>query len=277
MLYLFLFIILSIIVLFYQFTKDTVNFINKEKAKKIYESNEYKKYEKLFKPREIFYKVFKNLEPNDLKQFYIDNIIEIEPNHKKMLIKMCSLSDQILIKILGITIDWNIVVFKDRLDWSFPYTMDNAIFLNKGELDEWEKNDIYYGISYLVHEAVHILQKGILKDYFENIYYEMGFEKYDIKDEIRNIPEISNNWITNFDGISGEWIYKTKEGYLCPILTLDNYGGHTTRYIKLDKNKKINKKIYKLNEIKDLYNFNHQVDHPNEIFGSYIQRLVYKK
>ena len=142
------YLLYAIIILLYPINKTNIKFLNKEDAKKIYNSNEYKEYEKLFKPKEINYKIFQNVDQYKLKDFYIENVIEIQKEHKKMLTDMCKISDDILIKMIGITIDWKIICFRDRLDWSFPYTINGVIFLNKKELDEWSKEDKYYGISY---------------------------------------------------------------------------------------------------------------------------------
>ena len=66
-------------------------------------------------------------------------------------------------------------------------TIDGAIFICIDDLEYWSRQDEKHGISFLVHEAFHILQKGKLKDYFENLYANWGFVKKDIKDKLMEL------------------------------------------------------------------------------------------
>lgn len=281
MIYLFLLIILSIYVLTFKIKKNNVQFLNKETGREIFESAEYKSYEKVFQPREIYYK--SNLKINDgdvkkLKQLYIDNIIDFEENEKDFLKKICNKSDDVLIAKFGVTINWRLMCMKDKLDWGYPYTLNNTIILCKKEVVNMLNRGENYTLSYLTHEAVHVLQKDKLESFFFEIYEKLNFVKINVQSILLNDEIIKKNWVTNPDGVNGEWLYKITDGYICPILLLNDSGKHRTVFIKFDNNFKIVnhiEDIKKCNEY-NIFNQNHiyQNDHPNELFGSYMQYLV---
>jgi len=283
MIYIILYLLLVICVFMIGRSKTNIHFYGKSDANKLFDSDEYRLFETLYRKDEIFYKTRSVIDGDikKLKKVYLDNVIDISDSHRDMLTKMCEKADVILMDTFGVTIYWRLVCMRGELDWGFPYTLDDAIVLCEEELDDWARRDFSFGLSYIVHEAVHILQKGVLKDNFEKLYRDMGFVKVNVRDKLLKNKEINKNWITNPDGLSGDWVYRTPEGYICPVLLLDANGRHVTKYVKLDGNFDIKDRIYGLDEVRHLYNFRGdmvgQVDHPNEIFGSYMESVIYKK
>jgi len=279
MFYILLFILLITIVFLFPKHKSNIKFLSKEDLVNIYQSDEFKQYYKLFQPKEIFFRTNKKVtDKNNLIKAYLNNVITIPDNYKKMLTNMIEKSDELIYSFLQTDFEWKIVCYNDDFEWGYPYTIDGAIFICIDDLEYWSRKDEKYGISFLVHEAFHILQKGKLKDYFENLYANWGFVKKDIKDKLMEIPEIKENWVTNPDGLNGEWILKTNNGYICSILLLNENGSHITKYVKLDKELNIDKKIYdKMDEYDNIDKLVRQKYHPNEIIGSYIENYIFQK
>jgi len=89
------------------------------------------------------------------------------------------------------------------------------------------------------------------------------------------------NWISNPDGLNGEWLYKINDVYICPLFQLNDKGDHDNKFVKFDKNFEIIGDVQDIKDCKEYRNFNNykigQNDHPHEIFGSYFQYIVNNK
>lgn len=138
-----------------------------------------------------------------------------------------------------------------------------------------------YIIAFLVHEATHILQRLSLQFEFEKTYYKLIFKKKDVKYKLLKIPYIKENWISNPDGLNGEWLYKINDVYICPLFQLNDKGDHDNKFVKFDNNFEIIGGVQDIKDCKEYKNFNNykigQNDHPHEIFGSYFQYIVNNK
>ena len=111
-------LIIILLSLYFIFTKDkqSVYFCNKNDAIKIYNSNEYKNLEKYLQIKEIYYRSNKKINNGDkekLKQLYISNVIDLNNSDKQNIIKLCNVSDNILIKLFGRTIYWKILCIEE--------------------------------------------------------------------------------------------------------------------------------------------------------------------
>ncbi len=277
MIYSILILLILFLYLFIIKNNNNVYFCNKYDAIKIYNSDEYKNLEKYLQKKEIFYrsnKIIKNGDKNKLKELYISNVYDLNNSDKKIILNLCRISDNILINLLGKTINWRILCINEDFDWGYVHTIDNTIILHKSEIDSWKSKKLQYGLSFMVHEAIHILQKSIMKKHFDKMYESMHYQKYNLIDTLLKNDEIRDNWITNPDGLNGEWIFKTKNKIISLILKLNDKGHHETYYVELDKNYNIKK----IDSIKNLncyiYSKVFQSYHPNEVIGSYIQHLI---
>jgi len=281
MLNIILYIFLVIIVIFYQNSKVNYKFLNKEEAKSIFESDEYKLYESLFQVNEVKYKSSGRIIDGDtgkLKQLYLDSIFLPSKENENQIVRLLPKANEILFDKIGTTIYWKFCCFRNNLDWNFYFTIDSVIFIPEYELNKMMKMKDSYTLAFLVHEAMHILQKGELKNEFDRLYYKMNFVKKDVREKLMKNQFIKDNWITNPDGLNGEWLYKVNDGYIAPLLLLDNGGSHTTKYIKLDKDFNVIDNLDNLENCQEYKKFTHhkinQNDHPNEIFGSYLQYIT---
>lgn len=283
MIYKFLFFIVFLIVAYIVLFKfNDITFYNRETGKEVFESDEYKKLNAYFQKDEIFWKSNKRISngcKESLKQQYLDNICDFNFEQKVRLYHFSKKADDILIKLFGRSIHWKFLLLKGDMDWNFPYTIGDVIILPVPHLNDYFTHKESFGISYLVHEAFHVLQKGCLNNHFNNIYGEMGFIHVDIKDKLLQNENIKSKWITNPDGLNGEYIYNIGAGYIAPILLLNENGTHRKMYVELDNKMNIKSEIKNLRECQHFKKYQNvkQNEHPNEIFGSYIEHLIDNK
>lgn len=273
------FIILVLLVLFYP-SNLNIEYINKKTGKELFESDEFRQIMNDYQKKEIYYISNKRIVDGDRKklvELFLDSIIQPDNEQKKRMEYLCKKANKILIGIFGTSIDWKFLLWKNNLYWDFYITIKDVIVISDYEMGFIMKERDSYGVSFLVHEAFHIFQKGIMKDIFEEIYVGMNFVKKNIKNILWQNKFIKENWITNPDGLNGEWLYETDKDYICPLLLMDENGNHSKYYVRLDKNMRMGK-IGKLSDCEEYNVFGKiwQSYHPNEIFGSYIQSQVNK-
>jgi len=275
-----LIIIFTLFFIFYQ-KKQEVIFLDKENGEKLFESNHFKEIQKTFQEKEVYYlsnkKIF-NGDKDAVKQLFIESIIIPSTEQKKLLNKMCEKADKILIDLYGETIKWKIMSWNYGVLWDYFTTIEDVIIIPEEHLDIMEKTDGKSILAFLLHEAIHILQRYNLKNEFDDLYKEMGFERKNIENILMKNREIKENWVTNPDGFNGEWLYKVKDGYICPMVLLDSNGNHKSKYVNMDKNLKIVGDVKELSLCKEYEKFMgvNQAYHPNEIFGSYMHKYMEK-
>ena len=130
-----------------------------------------------------------------------------------------------------------------------------------------------YIIAFLVHEATHILQRLSLQFEFEKTYYKLIFKKKDVKYKLLKIPYIKENWISNPDGLNGEWLYKINDVYICPLFQLNDKGDHDNKFVKFDKNFEIIGDVQDIKDCKEYRNFNNYKIGQNDHHTKYLDHI----
>jgi len=254
------------------------------------------------------YKVnLRNLFLNNLTYFYKQNLVEFTNEQQSLLRGVISEIDRILINALERIPIWNLVLYKNNIDWDFPYTIGSVIFMTQRRLqillDKYTNgdNDDMSGIKItLVHEYLHILQRKNVKAF--QSFYEIFWGFKPIPEGKRNNIYgdvfLKTYGITNPDGNNGEYYVEHNGEKYTPFLMLDpkNIKNHLPMLVKLDNDfnvlhdekskKQMKGEVVQNVKIPIMYNISDmsfykkhtygvgQNYHPNEVFATLVSTYL---
>lgn len=249
----------------------------------------------------------KNIFLNNLTFFYKHNIVNIVNEQKSLLKGLITDVDNALFEKMERLPQWNFVFLKNNIDWNYPYTIGNVIFMTEMRLNSMLSNytNIDEDVSNIskitmIHEYIHILQRlnpEIFQSFYQ-IYYKFKIIPLDKRNNILGDLFLKTYWITNPDGLNGEYYIEYEKEIYTPFLMLDpnDIKKHKPVLVKLDSDFNIlynesSKKTYKnemVNNVKipimfDLekskiyqrYTFGiEQNYHPNEIYANMVSTYI---
>lgn len=202
-------------------------------VKKNKSAKEYDMLSEYFQTNEIVYKSNKKITDGNkdaLRDLYCQNVTSFTLDEKKKWAQACYKANYILKKKLNTTITWKIILLGNDMDWKLPYTLGDTIIIPV-------KQRKTYSYKMLVHEAIHILQKGKMKTYFDKKNIEYGFTKVNHTKKLLEFQHIRERIITNMDGLFGLYICQIeKNKFISPLVLLNKQGGHVSCYVYVDKN-----------------------------------------
>ena len=250
----------------------------------------------------------RNLFLNNLTYFYKQNLVEFNNDQQSLLRGVISEIDNILIKTMERIPIWNLVLYKNNIDWDFPYTIGSVIFMTQRRLDHLlnkyingDSDDVNEIKITLVHEYLHILQRKNVKAF--QSFYEIFWGFKPIPENKRNNIYgdvfLKTYGITNPDGNNGEYYVEHNGEKYTPFLMLDpkNIKNHLPMLVKLDndfnvlhdeKSKKQmkgevvqNVKIPIMYSISSMNFYNEKFSfgigqnyHPNEVFATIVSNYL---
>lgn len=203
-------LVIIFLYLYFYLSKSGINFYSKRKACNVLKKSDYfnnfNKYD--LKTRNL-----ENKNKNEILDYYCKNILDFNYKERKALYWIIDLikskrNDSFIGKQ-----PWNFIKFKN-IEYNFPHTHLNAIFLPKNMID----NIVYYyqnntsllnmksTVNTLIHEKVHVFQRENTK-LFNELYKEWNFSQGKIigidKDFVfvRNNPDCDKSkFIFNYGG-----------------------------------------------------------------------------
>jgi hypothetical protein len=201
--------------------------------KKNKSAHEYDMLSEYFQINEIIYKSNKKITDGNkdaLRDLYCQNVESFTLNEKKKWTQACYKANYILKKKLNTTIKWKIILLGNDMDWMLPYTLGDTIIIPTKQRKK-------YCHKMLVHEAIHILQKGKMKMYFEKKNIEYGFTKVNHTKKLLEFEHIRKRIITNMDGLFGLYICEIEnDTFISPLVLLNKKGGHASCYVYVKRN-----------------------------------------
>ena len=254
------------------------------------------------------YKVnLRNLFLNNLTYFYKQNLVEFTNEQQSLLRGVISEIDRILINAMERIPIWNFVLYKNNIDWDYPYTTGSVIFMTQRRLEHLLNkyangdSDDMSGIKItLVHEYLHILQRKNVKAF--QSFYEIFWGFKPIPEGKRNNIYgdvfLKTYGITNPDGNNGEYYVEHNGEKYTPFLMLDpkNIKNHLPMLVKLDNDfnvlhdekskKQMKGEVVQNVKIPIMYNINDmsfykkhtygvgQSYHPNEVYATLVSTYL---
>lgn len=219
-------IIISLIINKENFTSINIDFINKNNFNSII----FKNYLKKLNIYELGHKTgIYDLNKEKYLKIYI-NSIQSFSKKEKVIIKniIYDLNKKFNYTFLN---NWKLVKIKD-IEFNFPFTLDNIIFLPENVVNSMENNN--RSRKLLFHEQFHIHQRNN-QNYYNNFYIKKLNYIYS-----KNI--LFDDWtkkhiITNPDHIGYNWIIKENNKYFLPLLLFINKSPNSQFIIQLEKKK----------------------------------------
>ena len=282
-------LLIYIIFVFYYICKKEhyVTFLNpKESCKVIKENPSYfhlmSENDKQARQLTINYK-------NQPLAHYCSNFVNFTQNEKNILKSLITKIQKNLLPskhkfIKEYATNWNISKISPSIEYGFPHTHQNTIFLSENAIH----NDPRKVIITLLHEQVHILQRKY-PQWFLNLYVNYwNFIKIKLDPESKaHIKKYHRN---NPDGMDFEWAMKTSNG---PVILLAKYRNNNPSnlsvieyvYCPLQKNGTLYslknpvtwEQILALDDFNEFYGITSNYYHPNEISAEIISYYFAEK
>ena len=226
----------------------------------IYRKNKLKiifdDYMKYINKNEYSYR-YKNL---NIKNVYLNNIKDLTKNDKNIINNKIKKLNIILKNYkLRNNCHWNFKLLNPEIDFGFPFTLDNYIFIQHSNID----------IGTLLHEQIHIHQRNN-KNLYKQLYNKLGFNILQNKKLLYEFIKKNNIIIlTNPDGLD---IYIYNNRYIPLLIIYDSY----PKEILIDTYKITNINKWDIKDIfyKSSFNIEHSLYHPNEITAESISQYI---
>jgi hypothetical protein len=189
---------------------------------------------------------FKNLLIQTLIFFYKKNTIKMDEVQLSLIKGITDEINKVLLVATEKTVPkWNIVLLNNNIDWNYPYTIGDKIFITKSRLDGLLRMYSYGDVDSsnnakitFIHEYIHILQRKNPKAFqsFYEIFWNFKQIPIGKRNSIMGDTFLKTYWVTNPDGINAEYYVEHENEKYTPFLMLDpnNIKVHKAVLIKLD-------------------------------------------
>jgi hypothetical protein len=146
-----------------------------------------------------------NLNKNNVSAFYVENTQKFTKNEKEILTS-CINDIQKYIKKDSLlnNYSWKFVKFTDGIEFEFPFTFKDVIFLNRRFLKMIKKKRLLC-LEILIHEKIHIIQR-YNQSLFDKFY--VNHLEIEINKNIIINNSIKKMIFSNPDGLDLIYIYK---------------------------------------------------------------------
>jgi len=277
-----------------------IEFLNTSLSQNLYKNMNLIKY---FQPNEIRAKTNHAIEPqafqddkyhqNLIKKYYLENVSDFSKVEQDAIFKIIMKVSQKIRKVVKYkSYNWRFAKLSLDTDWNYPYTVDDVIIMPQ----KFVKNITHFyktnnptvlksAENTLIHEWLHIIQRKNQPKFDEYYMKNWNFIPCPyLKQAMLNNKWIEQYWITNPDGVNGEWAIQTSKGLLSPLVLLDE-DMHTHRKVLvkispsrdsiiINRNKTGNIPVFFTYEevpdfLKMVFNIS-QSYHPNEVFANLV-------
>ena len=237
---------------------------------------------------------------NEIQSYYLENVSDFTKTEQNSIFKIImQVSEKIRKMISFKSLEWKFAKLSLNTDWNYPYTIDDTIVLPT----KFIRNITYFyktnnppvleaAENTFIHEWLHIVQRNnqeLFNQYYKK-YWNYVFCP-DLKHNMLKNKWIKRYWITNPDGVNGDWAIETSKGLITPMVLLDN-DLHTHRKIliklspskdniMIDRNSREEKPIFytyeQVPDFKEKVFHISQSYHPNEVFANLVAEQIMKQ
>lgn len=278
-----------IVFVFYYICKKEhyVNFLNPNESCKIIKEDPH--YFNSMSENDIIARQLTLNYKNQPLAHYCSNFVNFTQNEKVILTNIITKIQRTLLPsnhkfIKDYATNWNISKISPSIEYGFPHTHKNTIFLSEKAIHTNRQKVLIT----LLHEQVHILQRKY-PEWFKNLYVNYwNFIK--IKLDSKSKAFIKKYHRNNPDGMDFEWAMKTSKG---PVILLAKYKNDNPSnlsfidyvYCPLQKNGSVYslqtpvnwKQILELKDFNSFYGITGNYYHPNEISAEIISYYFSEK
>lgn len=197
LLFLFLGVLIFLIIVYFNFSKNNVNFVSPSKIIKLL-SNDEDQFFRNFTELDLKARKYSNLQ--DYLAKIKRSFIEVEDSIKSKIIKLSKEADKLLFnKYPDMSkLGWNIIIFKGKeYEDGSPHVRFNTIFLPLDMIKIYPDQNL---IQTLIHEKIHLFQKKYPSHPYL-IEYLKNYKKYKLRKDlqkenqrIRSNPDL-DDWV----------------------------------------------------------------------------------